>query len=322
MGYAGWRTRFEANKLPEMNFLERHVRTSSGAAAFSVTSNLVLILIKVIAGLAIGSVAILAEAAHSGLDLLAAVVALMSLREAEKPADREHPFGHGKFELLAAAIEALLILGAALFIIAWAAHKMSHGVTLEEVGPGILVMALASGANWLVSAFLFKSARRFHSPALEGDAWHLRTDVYTSLGVMVGLILVKLTGINIIDPLVAIAVAVYILIVSVRLLGKALGDLVDRSLPPTEEETIRKVLEEHAGEFVEFHSLRGRSSGKERHIDLHLVMDRNLSTQKAHDLCEHLEKHIQEEVPFADILIHIEPGENAPPCPVSKVPGA
>jgi len=160
------------------------VRTSSGAVVFSITSNLILILLKTVAGLLIGSVAILAEAAHSGMDLVAAFIAWISLRQANKPADRDHPFGHGKFEGLAAAIEALLILGAAILIIYWAAHKISHGVELEEVGAGIVVMAFSSVANWFVSAFLFAGAKRFDSMALEGDAWHLRTDVYTSLGVM------------------------------------------------------------------------------------------------------------------------------------------
>jgi len=130
---------------------------------------------------------------------------------------------------------------------------------------------------------------------------------------------VKLTGIKLIDPIVAILVAIYILWISLKLLGKTLGELLDRNLPAEEESIIRRVLEEHASEFVEFHALRGRKAGKERHIDLHLVLNRFLTTQEAHDLCEHLEKHIEQKLPCADVLIHIEPCGHSEKCPFKEI---
>lgn len=281
----------------------------SRAATVSIVSNAVLIAFKVVAGVLSGSIAILSEALHSGSDLVAAVIAFLAVRRAAQPPDEKHHYGHEKVENVSGVVEALLIIGAAVVIIVEAAHKLIAGVTIEFVWLGIAVMVVSGVVNLVVSrGVLYPAARRTDSAALEADAAHLLTDVYTSFGVAGGLLLVHLTGIAWIDPVAAMAVAGLIVHTGYRLVVGSTRVLLDETLEPEELEEIRRCINEHRGTIVEgYHKLRARKAGSRRHIDLHLTVDESLSVGEAHDVGEHIAADIRACIPNADVLVHIEP---------------
>ncbi len=285
-----------------------HQAIKTRAALLSILSNTLLIILKLVVGFMMQSVSVISEAAHSGLDLVAAVIAWFSIRESGKPADDEHRFGHGKIENVAGTIEALLIFGAAIFIIIEAVKKLVTGtVAVEELGAGVAVMAVSAVANYLVSRHLLNVARRTDSIALEADAMHLRTDVYTSLGVLAGLLAIKFTGVHILDPLVAIGVALLIIKAAYDLTKNAFFHILDVKLPDDEEQIIHGVLQKHAGEVLEYHKLRTRKSGHIRHIDMHLLVPRGLAVGEAHRLSHEISRQIETALPNSQILVHIEP---------------
>ncbi|NOQ43812.1 MAG: cation diffusion facilitator family transporter [Dehalococcoidia bacterium] len=282
-------------------------RTKTGAAGLSVLSNTLLILLKLVAGILTGSVSIIAEAIHSGIDLLAALIAFVSLRIAGRPADREHPFGHGKVENVSGTIEAVLIFVAAIFIIYQAINRIIAGAIVEYLSIGITVMAISVVVNIIVSRHLLRIARDSDSIALEADARHLTADVYTSLGVLAGLVVVQVTGLNILDPIIAICVSIFILRAAYNLTRRAFPPLIDTRLPEDEEVLIESIMSEHMGELVGFHELRTRKAGSERYIELHMMMARDASVERAHSLCDHLEEDIKSRLPNIHVTIHIEP---------------
>jgi cation diffusion facilitator family transporter len=282
-------------------------RTKTGAAGLSVLSNTLLILLKLVAGILTGSVSIIAEAIHSGIDLLAALIAFVSLRIAGRPADREHPFGHGKVENVSGTIEAVLIFVAAIFIIYQAINRIIAGAIVEYLSIGIAVMAISVVVNIIVSRHLLRIARDSDSIALEADARHLTADVYTSLGVLAGLVVVQVTGLNILDPIIAICVSIFILRAAYNLTRRAFPPLIDTRLPEDEEVLIESIMSEHMGELVGFHELRTRKAGSERYIELHMMMARDASVERAHSLCDHLEEDIKSRLPNIHVTIHIEP---------------
>jgi len=282
------------------------------AAGISVISNLTLVTLKVIVGLITSSVSVLSEAAHSGIDLVASGIAYFSVRRSDLPADQRHAYGHGKIENLSGAVEALLIFVAALFIIYEAVRKLSSGEPIQSLGLGIWVMAFSAAVNLVISLYLLRVAKETDSAALEADAYHLLTDVYTSAGVMVGLLLIRQTGIVLLDPLVALGVALLITKTAYSLTRKSLGPLMDAKLPDDEEELIASIIRDHSSQFVEFHNLRTRKAGSQRHIDLHLVVKGDAHVEEAHQICDHLEAEIRAALPRSMITIHIEPDSVSP----------
>lgn len=285
----------------------RRVSQKVSVARLSVGSNLMLVLAKLAVGVAIGSVSVISEAIHSAMDLAAAVIALFSVRAASRPADQDHQYGHGKIENMSALVEGGLVLVAAVWIAYEAVGKLRHGGQAPSVGLGMLVMAFSAGLNWVVSGKLMQVARAEDSAALEADAVHLRTDVWTSVGVFAGLVLVRLTGLPWLDPLVALLVAAMIAKAGWDLCVQAMSTLVDARLPEAEEEEIVRLIEQHSSAFVEFHDLRTRRSGAERHIDFHLVVHGHHSLQEVHRLCDEIETAIGDQMPQAHVLIHPEP---------------
>ena len=280
-------------------------------ARLSVLSNTCLVLMKFVVGFAIGSVSIISEAIHSSMDLIAAVIAFFSVRKSAEPPDADHSFGHGKFEDMSGFIEALLIFVAALLIIYEAVLKLL-GLTTIELQPemlifGIAVMGISALANWYVSHRLFIVAKKAESIALESDAWHLRTDIYTSLGVFTGLVLITLTGNPIFDPLVALCVAVVIMKAAYDLTKRSVSDLIDHSIPETDEKRIKEIICEHSSVYAGFHDLKTRRSGPEIFIEFHLVVPGDISVTQSHDLTDHLETDLNTEYPRASITIHVEP---------------
>ena len=281
------------------------------AASLSIASNLILIVIKLSVGLAMGSVSVISEAAHSGIDLVAAGIAWYSVRQSGKPADEDHPYGHGKIENVAGTIEAVLIFGAALYIIWEAIHKLRGGLgVVDNLGLGAVVMALSAGANYLVSRHLLTVAIETDSVALEADAMHLRTDVYTSIGVLGGLLAIKMTGIMLLDPLVAIVVSILRIKTAYELIRNSFFHILDTRLPHDEESIIHEILANYSERFIEYHKLRTRKAGHIRHIDMHLVVPKQMTVENAHALSHEITDEIEKRLAFSHILVHIEPCES------------
>ncbi|MCS6949719.1 MAG: cation diffusion facilitator family transporter [Armatimonadota bacterium] len=276
------------------------------AATISVCSNSILIVLKLLVGWLSGSVSIIAEAIHSANDLLAALIALVSVRIAERPPDAQHPYGHGKAEGISAALEALLIVGAAIWIVVESVDRILHPRPVENLTLGIAVMSISALLNTVVSRYLFRVAREEDSPALEADAQHLATDVYTSLGVIAGLALTGATGWYLIDPLVAIGVALLILHIGWSLTTKSVHHLMDAQLPSAEVSRIEHILNTEA-RIHSWHNLRTRKAGNTRHIDLHIVFRNDATLVEAHQVADELEKRIAAELAPAQVVIHVDP---------------
>ncbi|AJY70218.1 cation transporter [Geobacter sulfurreducens] len=278
------------------------------AATVSIVSNSILIILKLVVGIMMQSVSVISEAVHSGLDLVAAIIAWFSVRESGKPADDEHRFGHGKIENVAGTIEAVLIFGAAIYIIWEAGKKLLTGhVEIESLGAGAIVMGISSLANYLVSRYLLNVAVKTDSVALEADAMHLRTDVYTSLGVLGGLAAIKMTGIAMLDPIIAIVVALMIIKAAWDLTRTAFFHILDVKLPDDEEALIHDVMARYRGSFIEYHKLRTRKSGHTRHIDMHLVVPKQMTVEVGHALSHQISADIEGCLAYSHVLVHIEP---------------
>lgn len=284
-------------------------RRKRRAARISVISNTVLVLGKLTVGLVMSSVAIISTAVDSGIDLLAALIAMYAVRQSARPADKGHAYGHGKFEALSGAIEAALILVGAFFIVYEAALRLARGTEVTLPALGLAVMGLSALVDIVVSSYLFRVARRTESVALEADALHLSTDVWTSLGVMAAMGLIWATGWHWLDPVVAIAVATIIVATAYKLTRKTVRDLVDTPLPEEEQEAILAILRAHKGIHIGWDSLRTRRAGPERHIDLHLHFPPSMAVQEAHEVAHHIQLEIEAALPRSQVLIHLEPCE-------------
>lgn len=284
------------------------IRTKSGAAALSIASNSVLIAIKLAAGAITGSIAILTEAIHSLIDLVASVVAFVSVRKADEPADEDHPYGHEKVESLAATIEGMLILVGAGIIFYEATHRLVVGAEVDALGVGIAVMGFSVVANLIVSTILSRQARLHESPALEGDAAHLRTDALTSAGVLVGLALVEITGVVAFDSITALVVASAIVVAGIRIIRRSSGVLVDEALPDEEMDRIEAAIAAaRTPEVAGYHKLRARRAGSRRYIDMHVQYRSGTSLERAHELAHQMRDEIEAGIRRAEVLIHVEP---------------
>ena len=280
----------------------------SWAATASIIANGVLIVFKLVVGLVSGSIGIISEALHSGTDLLAAVVALISVRRAARPADPSHRYGHEKVENLSGIVEGLLIWLAAVLIVIEAGQHLLRGEHLDHDTLAIAVMLVSAAMNTALALYLYPVARRTESAALRADAAHHLTDVYTSLGVAGGLALVKLTGIVEFDPIMAIAVTVLIVWTAWQLVSASTRVLLDEALPADELQIIRDTVAEHRGDLiVGYHKLRSRRAGNRRHIDLHITVDAMMTVGEAHSVAEHIEADIAAQLPNTEILVHVEP---------------
>jgi cation diffusion facilitator family transporter len=284
------------------------------AAALSIASNSLLIVLKLAAGAITGSVAIITEAMHSSIDLIASIVAYVSVRQADKPADDDHPYGHDKIENLAAAIEALLILVGSGVIVFESVRRLASGTAVHSLGLGIGVIAFSVLANVVVSTVLARRARETDSPALEGDAAHLRTDAMTSAAVLLGLVVVQVTGATWLDPVIALTVAAAIVYTGIKLLLRASRVLVDEALPPEELDAVREAIAVFAPVGVcGYHKLRARRAGSRRYVDLHVQFVAGTTLEAAHKTAHQLQDAIRERLRGADVLIHLEPEASVHP---------
>ncbi len=286
------------------------------AAALSIVSNVTLISLKVVAGIVTGSIAIITEAAHSSIDLVASVIAYFSVRKADEPADEDHPYGHAKIENLSAAIQGILILVGAAIIVFESVRRLVDHPKVESLGIGIAVIGFSAVANVGVSSYLQRQARLTESPALEGDAAHLRTDAATSAGVLAALVAVEVTGMQILDPITALVVAIAIVGAGVRILWRSSRVLVDEALPQEEMDAVAEAVERHsAPELCGFHKLRARRAGSRRYVDLHVQFAEGTSLRRAHEISHALQGEIRQRLRGADVLIHLEPEDEGAEAP-------
>jgi cation diffusion facilitator family transporter len=283
-------------------------------AVLSVGSNSLLIILKIVVGIATGSVAVLSEAIHSGIDLVAALIAWFAVRVSSHEADEEHPYGHGKVENISGTVEALLIFAAAAWIIYEAIRKLMDPEPVDMPVWGVAVMFVSAVVNTFVSRRLAKVGKETESVALQADAWHLRTDVYTSAGVMFGLLVIMIIRlispdleINWIDPAVAIVVALMIVRAAWRLTLDAARDLLDVRLPGEDIDWIQKYVCQTWPAVRSFHHLRTRKAGSNRFIDFHLVVDDTMSVREAHTLGDEIVVAIKGRLPESRVQIHVEP---------------
>ncbi|OGO21463.1 MAG: hypothetical protein A2144_03260 [Chloroflexi bacterium RBG_16_50_9] len=288
--------------------------TPSGAARLLLITVIGLFGLKVAVGVVTGSVSIWAQAVDSSLDIFAVVVTFLTVGYSAKPADQEHPFGHGKVEAIAAGIQSVLLLGASVSIGYAAIRRILLGTAISVPLAGVGVMLVSLIASLLLSRYLFRVARATGSMALEANANNIRSDVYATACVMVGLAIISFnSSLTILDAVIALIVVLLILRATYRVAWTAFGELIDVKLPENEEDTIKSAIREHFGEtpdfgeVVDFHKLRTRRAGNQRYIDLHLVMPKDVRIEKAHQMCDHLEQDIHHKLPHTDVTIHVEP---------------
>jgi ferrous-iron efflux pump FieF len=265
-----------------------------------------LAIVKLITGIATGSMAVLSSAVDSLLDILMSSVNFMAIRQAEQPADENHPFGHGKFETIATIFQSMIIALSGLWIIYEASRRLWQGVELSRLGGGMAILAFSSVVSWLIASHLRKVAKETDSSALQADSLHFSMDVYTNLALMVGLGMVALLGIPWLDPALSMLVAGYILYEALRLLRYGVRDILDEELPPPIRKEITDLIETR-GDLLGYHNLRTRRAGSQKIMDFHLTVCKHLSVEAAHAIADDLEKKIEEEIPGADVIIHIEP---------------
>lgn len=285
-------------------------RSARGYALLSIGASVVVIALKTAAWRVTGSVGLLSDALESSVNLVAALGAFWALGLAAKPADREHPYGHSKAEYFSSGLESGLILVAAAAIIWAAIGRLQQPEPLEEVGTGLLLLLLSSAINALVAWQLLRASRRFRSITLRADAHHLLTDVWTSMGVLVAVALVKLTGWLVLDPLIAIVVALNIVVVAWRLMRETASGLLDRALPESDQRQLAAVIAAHTGEGLAVHALRTRAAGSRRFVSFHLLVPGRWTVQAGHELCERLEGEIKAALPHTDVITHLEPIED------------
>ena len=276
-------------------------------AFLSIASNSILIVLKFIAGIMSGSVSIISEAIHSSVDLIGSIVAFFSVKASSKPADELHPYGHGKIENVSGVIEGVLILIASGMIILEAVKKIFDFNSIKNSNIAIIVMLVAAFVNFIVSRILYKVGREEDSMALQADALHLKTDIYTSLGVAVGIIIIKLTGIHILDSIVAIIVALMIVKEGVELIKDGFNEIIDIRLCDEDEIETKTVIEKHKNYFIDYHKLKTRKSGNMRYADFHITVNSETTVKEAHDIVGNIKKDMNERFKNIRINIHVDP---------------
>lgn len=290
--------------------LHKMLSTKAGATKLLLAVVAGLIMLKLIVGWLTGSISVLAQAADSLLDLFAAIITFSAIRIVAKPADKEHPYGHGKVEDIAGVAQGILIFVAGGLIIYSAVGRIIEGSSIEVIEAGIAVMAVSIVTSVFLSRHLLSVSRNTGSIALEANARNIATDVYSASAVLAGLAMVRLTGLSIIDSVIAIGVAIYILKVAVDTIRKPVSGLLDEKLPPSQQAALEACLRKYSRQVFGYHALRTRRAGSQSHIDLHLVMAGHISLEQAHRICDQVEAEIQSTLREASVIIHAEPCDN------------
>lgn len=277
------------------------------AAGVSITSNALIIFAKFAAGLISGSISIISEAVHSLSDFLASILTFFAVTRSAEPADKGHPFGHGKYEDMSGFIEGGLIIFAGLYIIYEALSKLISGHHINaEPASGIYVMGFAALVNTLVSRYLFAVAKKSDSVSLYADAKHLSTDIFSSLGVLLGLVLIKITGLTILDPVIALVVAVIILKSGFSIAKETLNNLLDGSISSEDIRTIEKILESNSV-IKGYKTIKGRKAGQCKEIEMTLLFNPDMKLCCCHNICDQVENQIRDALGNVTIVTHAEP---------------
>lgn len=286
------------------------------AAKLSVYSNSILIIVKLVIGLYTGLISIISEAIHSGLDLIASLIAYFSIKTSSKPPDKEHKYGHFKIENISGFIESLLIFVAAVWIIYEAVNKLIHPSVVKSISLGIYVMIFSAAVNFFVSRKLLKVAEKTSSIALKADAYHLLTDVYTSLGVVISLIVIifgvkylNTYNLYFFDPLSAIIIAVLIIKTAYNLSKESFSDLIDSSISDEDISEIENIIISNK-DVISFKNLKTRKAGGKKFVEFDLIFDENISLKKAHDITDNISLKIKEKLKNSEITVHMEPCRN------------
>jgi cation diffusion facilitator family transporter len=280
-------------------------------ALLSVGAALLTILLKSTAYWLTGSVGLLSDAMESGVNLVAALVAVWALTLATRPADADHGYGHSKAEYIASAVEGILILVAAASISSAAVDRLFHLRALEQVWLGLAISLIAAGINGAVALILLRAGNRLRSITLRADAHHLLTDVWTSGGVVVGVVLVASTGWLLLDPIIALLVAANIVWAAIRILRDTVNGVLDHALPAADQACITGILAPYAPQGVTFHALRTRMAGQRRFVSLHLLVPGDWTVKHGHDLADQIELQIRAALPKSTVFTHLEPQEDA-----------
>jgi len=293
--------------------------TSTRAIKLALAIVIGLILLKAVVSVMSGSVSIAAQAADSLLDVFSIAVTSVALKRAATPADDDHQFGHSKAEGLAAMVQAVLVLGAGGLIGRSAVQRVMHSTVIQP-DEGIAVMLVSITASLLLSRHLRRVAEAAGSTAIDALASNISADVYSAAGVLFGLVLVRTTGLTILDPIIALAMAVFVLRAGYRVGARAMRELSDHAMPGEDQQRLRATLDEHNTRIVESHAMRTRRAGSERFIDLHIVTPRNRTIAEVHAMCDHLEQDIRDQIPNASVTIHAEPCSpgDCPRCRVAE----
>lgn len=289
--------------------------TRKGAANLLIGVVIGLIVLKATVAWLTGSISIIAQATDSLLDLFAGITTFFALRIAAKPADEEHRYGHGKVEDVASVMQGVFIFIAGALIIYSSIQRILEGTAIEltEVGMGAMLVSII--VSIFLSRHLLKVSQMTDSVILEANARNIASDVYSALAVLIGLLAVRVTGLNYIDSIIAIGVALYILKIAYQVVHGSLSGLIDTRLSPEEELAIRSSLKRYSKQVVGFHELRTRRAGSQHLMDLHLVMAKDIHLEQAHYICDQIETEIQDKLPESDITIHIEPcGDECEKC--------
>jgi cation diffusion facilitator family transporter len=279
-------------------------------AWLSIGAALLTIGLKMGAYLVTGSIGLLADALESVVNVVAAIVALIALLFAARPPDEEHAYGHDKVEYFSSGVEGTLIIVAAISICLAAWERLQHPQAVEQFGLGLAISSLASAINFGVARVLLRASRRYRSITLEADAHHLLTDVWTSLGVIIGIVAVAFTGWQVLDPLIALLVALNIIWSGIQLLRRSALGLLDTALPNEERQLVIAVLEEFRNEGIDYHALRTRQAGPRRFISVHILVPGRWSVQHGHQMLEHIEQRIRTQLAPATVFTHLEPLED------------
>jgi cation diffusion facilitator family transporter len=285
------------------------------AARYSILTALTLAILKFGVGLLTGSLAVIASAVDSLLDIVMSGVNFLAIRQAEQPADADHSFGHGKYETLATLIQSLVISASGGWILIEAIRRLNAGdFKVQQIGNGVIVLALSVAASFGISRYLRRVGKATESSALQADALHFTMDIYTNGALLAGLIILSFVDAPWLDPVMSLFVALYILKEALSLVRHALRDMLDAELPVEVRNEVIRLVNEHQGEILDIHKLRTRRAGSQKLMDFHLTVCKHLTVQAAHDLSDHLEKAIAQEIRGANVTIHVEPCRR-PDCP-------
>lgn len=276
----------------------------------SVAAAIITIVLKGASYYVTGSVGLLSDALESFVNLAAAIIAFFMIRIAELPPDDDHEYGHTKAEYFASVMEGLFIFLAAISIGFSAFERLLHPRAIDQALIGIIISSIASVINYAVAYTLLKAGKKYRSITLEADGHHLMTDVWTSIGVIVAIVIVSITHIQVIDPLIALAVACNIIFTGYRLMKRSANGLMDGAMSSEEVEKIKRILNKHCIDPITFHGLKTRESATRNFISVHILVPGKWTVQKGHDLLEVIEKDLRESLHNVVVFTHLEPSED------------